>query len=335
MSAALELPGQGHCIPAFPITSGRCDDNFTGAEQLTQSSRERPLFLQSNHQEAVLTSLLWKGSPARVSRFQAFRHSVFLSLAFVAVTGHAAAVHHRLRNPATAYAPAHSWSLFGEYSPSSSHIILGEAREREFITLGLAYTHNLLRTRHWDLNYLAEIRPLMAESDPVSTGYHIYINWPGQPVVDQTVHYVHEVPVLEKERSVNDTTFYIGGLPYILSLTTFYGRRWTYVGGMSPLGLKLNLLRHCRVQPTFQATGGFAASARDIPMFKTSAGNFTFSFGAGFEIFRRNGRSLRLQYRIQHFSNGYVGSSDPGIDSQMLYAGYSWNGKLLRLFHRH
>lgn len=231
-----------------------------------------------------------------------------------------------LRHP---YAPAHTWGVFTEYSPSSSHIILGVSRERKFAALGVAYTHNMYRGKHWDISYLFEMRPLMAESDPVMTGYSYKVNLPAQggfPAVQAsgTRHNPHEIPVLEIGPRVIDNTFTYEGQTYYADYTEFYGRRWTYVGAMSPAGLKINLFPHRRLQPVLMANGGFAASARDIPMFDTSAGNFTFSFGAGFDLFRRLGHVVRAEYRIQHFSNGYVGTNDPGIDSQMIYVGYAW-----------
>ena len=60
-------------------------------------------------------------------------------------------------------------------------------------------------------------------------------------------------------------------------------------------------------------------------MFDSSAFNFTFSFGAGLDFFRRPNRSMRLEYRLQHLSNADLGASiDPGIDSQMIHLGYAW-----------
>jgi len=233
------------------------------------------------------------------------------------------------------YAPDQSWGVFAEYSPSSSHIILGSAREREFTAIGLAYTHVMLRRQHWDLNYLFEVRPLMWESDPVTTGYRLDLDLPGSGHQSITKYYRRPIPVLEVHPARQLLyKFSQNGQTYLGYKTTFYSRRWTYVGGMSPIGVKLNLLRQHRLQPTFQLTGGFAASARDVPMFHTSAGNLTFSFGSGLELFKRSGRALRLQYRIQHFSNADVGK-DPGIDSQMIYAGYSWGQRLLSPFHHH
>lgn len=234
----------------------------------------------------------------------------------------ARAVKRDLQNP---YAPAHTWAVFGEYSPSSSHIILGQAREREFVALGVAYTRNMHRGRYWDLSYLFEVRPLMVESDPVLEEVISNYDLPAPyGSGSATYRYMPKLPVLEMtDRELNDS-FVENGQHYYVNSQLVYGRRWTYVGGMSPLGLKINFLPHWRLQPTLTANGGFAASLRDVPMFDTSAGNFTFSFGAGVDLFRRIGHPLRLEYRIQHFSNGFVGFNDPGIDSQMLYVGYAW-----------
>lgn len=259
-------------------------------------------------------------------RFRLLRTAFLLGALAGVVVAPARAVRRDLQNP---YAPAHTWAVFEEYSPSSSHIILGQAREREFVALGVAYTHNMHRGRHWDLSYLFEVRPLMVESDPVNTGFAYNIHLPAQPGYPEiresgVYHYAHERPVLVMGPRVSDTTFTENGQTYYADFTEYYGRRWTYVGGMSPLGLKVNFFPHSRLQPALMANGGFAFSLRDIPMFDTSAGNFTFSFGAGIDLFRRLGHPIRLEYRIQHFSNGYVGFNDPGIDSQMLYVGYAW-----------
>jgi hypothetical protein len=224
------------------------------------------------------------------------------------------------------YSARRTWSAFSEYSPTSSHIILGTAREREFATLGFAFTRRMREGHYWDLSYLGEIRPLMADSDPVETGLDYNIQIPsvnGVPGINAWGHYrlPHECPLLARGPAVTNQQGVIDGLPYSVDYAFHYGRRWTYVGGMSPLGLQANVFKRRRAQLLLMANGGFAAAPRDIPLFHTSAGNFTFEFGAGFELLPRRGRSLRLEYRIQHFSNAHVGF-DPGIDSQMLHVGY-------------
>jgi len=222
-----------------------------------------------------------------------------------------------------------TWSIFTEYSPGSSHIILGYTNQREFVTIGAAFTQRLFRNRIWALDYRAEIRPLMVESDPVLTGNYYNINLPsiaGFPGLKESgyFHLAHEVPVLSTARKSSNYTFTYDGQTYYQDYTFTYGRRWTYVGGLSPAGLEAKFLPRSKIQPVLTLMTGFAVSPRDIPMFDSSAFNFTFSFGAGFDFFRRPNRSMRFEYRLQHLSNASIGATNPGTDSQMIHVGYSW-----------
>jgi len=222
-----------------------------------------------------------------------------------------------------------TWSIFTEYSPGSSHIILGYTNQREFVTVGGAFTQRLFRNRIWALDYRAEIRPLIAESDPVLTGNYYNINLPpilGNPGLQESgyIRMPHETPVLSTAFKSSDHSFIYNGQTYYQDYTFTYGRRWTYVGGLSPLGFEAKFLPHSKIQPVLTLMTGFAVSPRDIPMFDSSAFNFTFSFGAGFDFFRRPNRSMRLEYRLQHLSNASIGATNPGTDSQMVHVGYSW-----------
>jgi hypothetical protein len=84
----------------------------------------------------------------------------------------------------------------------------------------------------------------------------------------------------------------------------------------------VHILPARRLQPFLATTGGFLVSLRDIPEFKTSAFNFTFSFGGGVEWFRDHRRSWTVEYRVQHMSNKEIGFNNPGVDSQFVRVGY-------------
>ncbi|HZD51160.1 MAG TPA: acyloxyacyl hydrolase [Silvibacterium sp.] len=229
-----------------------------------------------------------------------------------------------------------TWSIFTEYSPGSSHIILGYTNERQFVTLGASFTQRLFQNRVWRLDYRAEVRPVMVGSDPVFTGDYYNINLPavnGFPGLSESGYFrvPHKTPVLSTAVKGSYQSFTYDGQLYYENYTFTYGRRWTYVAGFSPLGLEAKFLPHSKVQPVLTLMTGFAVSSRDIPMFDSSAFNFTFSFGAGFDFFRRPNRSMRFEYRLQHLSNAELGATNPGIDSQMIHVGYGWGGKgLLR-----
>jgi hypothetical protein len=104
-------------------------------------------------------------------------------------------------------------------------------------------------------------------------------------------------------------------------------RETVYGGGVSPFGWKLNFWRQRRLQIFGAASGGFVASVRPVPIDVSGDEqfNFTFDFQVGFEHFNavRN-RAWVLGYKVQHISNGYRGSINPGIDLNVLFLGYSF-----------
>ncbi|MBV8675376.1 MAG: acyloxyacyl hydrolase [Acidobacteriaceae bacterium] len=223
-----------------------------------------------------------------------------------------------------------TWSLFTEYSPGSSHIILGYSRQREFVAFGVGFTQKFFESRFLSLAYRAEIRPVMVESDPVLTGDYYNINLPaiGQDPPLQAsgyYHLPHKEPVISAAPKAVDYSFTYQGQTYYQDYTLIYGRRWTYAGGLNPAGLQAKFLPRSRIQPELSLMTGFTVSTRDIPVFNSSAFNLTFSVGAGFDLLHTPGRSVRLEYRIQHLSNADLHTStDPGIDSQFIHVGYNW-----------
>ncbi len=227
------------------------------------------------------------------------------------------------------------WSVFTEYSPDSTHIFLGIAQDREFLSLGLAYHHRLVLNRVWELAWTPEVRPLMAESDPVrsSENYNVCVfangntNQPCTPMAGYSI-FVPRQPVISPSPQSSNQTGSVAGQPYFEDYTYHYSRRWSWVPGLSPIGFQGAFFPRRSVQPLLEVSGGFAASLRDIPLFDTSALNFTFSFGAGVRFFHTPTHATELEFRVQHFSNGYLGTAnDPGIDSRMLRLSYVWGSR--------
>jgi hypothetical protein len=106
---------------------------------------------------------------------------------------------------------------------------------------------------------------------------------------------------------------------------TVYGprRKAVYGFGAAPIGLKFNFRRDRRLQPFGQATGGFLYFSEQVPDLNTSQFNFTFDFSGGVQIVNSNRRSFTVGYKYQHISNGYTGIYNPGVDVQMIFAGFS------------
>src|SRR2546421_2613162 len=100
-------------------------------------------------------------------------------------------------------------------------------------------------------------------------------------------------------------------------------RHSVYGLGAAPIGWKFNFRRNRRVQPFGQATGGFLYFNRQAPVDDSSRFNFTFDFSGGVQIVNSNRRSFTIGYKYQHISNGNTGTFNPGVDVQMVFAGFS------------
>jgi len=100
-------------------------------------------------------------------------------------------------------------------------------------------------------------------------------------------------------------------------------RKSVYGWGASPIGLKFNFRRHRRVQPFGQATGGFLYFNEQVPLAGAARFNFTFDFSGGVQVVNSNRRSFTIGYKYQHISNANRATFNPGVDVQMIFAGFS------------
>lgn len=100
-------------------------------------------------------------------------------------------------------------------------------------------------------------------------------------------------------------------------------RKSVYGWGAAPIGLKLNFRRNRRVQPFGHATGGFLYFSEQVPAAGASQFNYTFDFSGGVQIVNSNRRSFTIGYKFQHISNGFTAPFNPGVDAQMIFAGFS------------
>jgi hypothetical protein len=100
-------------------------------------------------------------------------------------------------------------------------------------------------------------------------------------------------------------------------------RKSVYGWGAAPIGLKFNFRRNRRVQPFGQATGGFLYFNEQVPIAGAARFNFTFDFSGGVQIVNSNRRAFTIGYKYQHISNGYRANFNPGVDVQMIFAGFS------------
>jgi hypothetical protein len=224
------------------------------------------------------------------------------------------------------------FGIFSEYSNDSSHILLGEARNRKLVTVGGSYSRRLLSRPSLDLNYLLEVRPVLVESDPIVHNTATYTSL-GQT---SSFSFNSTQAGVCHPNTLNSAGTVAGSNPpetYTASQTSTCGqRRWTFGEGLSPLGLKLNLRPQRRIQPVFTILGGYMFSTRPIPISDAGSANYTLAFGAGVELFHSSPdtssifghRSLRVEYRYNHISNAYTANQNPGIDSGVLQVTYAF-----------
>lgn len=259
------------------------------------------------------------------------RHSCLFPLLLL-LAGAAAPLHAQTLNdiaPGGAWNGTRSWSVFAQYSPTSTHLVLGIVDQRTFIALGGEFNQRLAANRVDQFFWAPEIRPLMVESDPAQTGFQYNLCalvTLGQPCTPASGYYrfPEKRPVINTGVQTSDQSAVIAGLPYYQNYTFHYGRRWTYVSGVSPLAFRWVFRPQAPVQPLLGVSAGVAFATRDIPMFETSAFNFTFGCSAGFQVWRNRAHATRVEYRFQHLSNAGMGPFDPGIDSQMVQVSYVW-----------
>ncbi|MGH9687320.1 MAG: acyloxyacyl hydrolase [Candidatus Acidiferrales bacterium] len=105
------------------------------------------------------------------------------------------------------------------------------------------------------------------------------------------------------------------------------GHQWIYGGGVSPFGWKFNLRPGRQWQPFGALSCGFVMSQRAIPddIPKATRFNFTFDFQVGMEHFNRSRtRAWTFSYKLQHISNGFRSTINPGVDLNMIAVGYSF-----------
>jgi Lipid A 3-O-deacylase (PagL) len=95
--------------------------------------------------------------------------------------------------------------------------------------------------------------------------------------------------------------------------------------GANPVGFQVNFGRK-NFQPFANSSIGFLYFNRQVPAPASSQFNFTFNFGGGIQFFTAARRSFTVGYKYHHLSNADTGIINPGIDSNVLYLGFSLLG---------
>ena len=230
------------------------------------------------------------------------------------------------------YDPKTSYSIFASYSNDSSHMILGEAENRRLFAAGLDYSRRLGGRSIYSWRYQVEVIPLELLQNPKLTT--TVINTPAgnsgsTDFPTGTIQYSSLQQRRCSSSSGSGTYFSLGEngqeIPAgTYTYTSVCSNPWTYGGGVSPLGQKVNFLPHDRVQPYLAVNAGFVAFAGTVPSYAATMFNFSFEFGGGVEWNARPGQAWSLDYRCHHISNAGRGTNNPGVDNGTFRLGYSF-----------
>ena len=216
------------------------------------------------------------------------------------------------------YTRSDTLAIMAEYSNDSSHIIAGVTPNRKIGAAGLQYEHRFWSTHVAEFHYLAEWRPVFLESDPSARNHIVYTG-------DHAGEYTTKELVL---RCTPSTSTYSSpaGSPnsFQVTSTTTCIRQLTFGQGLEPAGFVWKFLPGYRLQPTASWQGGLLLSAKDIPIANAGSFNFTYEFGAGLEYYVSPRHSLRLDYRIHHYSNKDTADFNPGVDSGFFKLSYAF-----------
>lgn len=230
------------------------------------------------------------------------------------------------------YASKTSYSVFTEYSNDSSHMIIGASENRKLFAAGVDYNRRIRSNLFYSWQYQVEVVPIELLRDPKLTttvtstviGYPTGITFPVG-----TYRYSALQQKQCASRSDSGTYFETDSsgdeIPVgTFSYTNVCSDPWTYGGGISPLGQKVNFLPGNRVQPYVALNAGFVAFAKTIPADSATMFNFSFEFGGGIEWSTRARRSWALDYRYHHVSNAGRGVTNPGVDNGTFRLSYSF-----------
>lgn len=98
---------------------------------------------------------------------------------------------------------------------------------------------------------------------------------------------------------------------------------WIYGAGFNPVGAEMIFPTHGRLQPFADVTGGFLYFRRKVLEYDGTRFNFTIATGFGSHVFVSRTNAITFGYRYHHLSNANIHKNNPGVDSHLVYGGWS------------
>ncbi|HEX5424111.1 MAG TPA: acyloxyacyl hydrolase [Candidatus Acidoferrales bacterium] len=180
-----------------------------------------------------------------------------------------------------------AWGSYAVNSPD----LYGSRAHGDFGALGFRYGRVLSASRHRVIEYTFDVLPA------------------------EVIH----------EYTYAPCTFQSGG--QTISTHCITGYQTVYAGGIAPFGWKFNFLPEHRIQPFAALVGGMIGSVARIPTDVPGGAlfNFTAEWQLGFERFNASrDRAWIVGYKLEHISDAFRTSVNPGIDLNVIFVGYSF-----------
>ena len=106
--------------------------------------------------------------------------------------------------------------------------------------------------------------------------------------------------------------------------------RRAFAVGIAPFGLELSTPAARRVSGFLMSAGGGLIFSRAFPDVTGRRTNFTLEAGGGLRIRTARGQWTQIGYKYHHMSNAGTAFANPGLDGNLVYAGYQWTARLPR-----
>lgn len=180
------------------------------------------------------------------------------------------------------------FSVWGGYSPDSNTFIPGTGRveNARFGIVAFRYARRFNFSDKVNVKYTADVVPAA------------FLDYPDVSLTGPTCPTC--LPILTPDRP------------------TRYGF------GVAPLGGQINFRPRKKYQPFLGASGGFLYMNQRIPHVFGTRFQYTADVGGGLEIRLKDKKAVTLGYKYYHISNGNRGLSNPGIDNNLFYVGYTF-----------
>jgi hypothetical protein len=96
-----------------------------------------------------------------------------------------------------------------------------------------------------------------------------------------------------------------------------------YGGGVTPLGLQLDLANGSKVHPFVHVNGGLLWFNKSVPIEDAGKLALVGEAGGGVRVFTSEKRAVNIGVRFHHISNGDRTGSNRGLNQFVIYAGFS------------